>query len=74
MAIYEQSTSMRMFAHMVPKGQIAFTSLYSQFTYGVKMTGVAANSGLLTGGPRPPRQKPSHSIILTGIPTRTTTH
>jgi len=38
------------------------------------MTGVAVKSGLLTGGSRPPRQKPSHSVILTGIPTRTTTH
>eukprot|EP00955_Chlamydomonas_euryale_P018454 196283-Chlamydomonas_euryale.AAC.2 len=33
----------------------------SQFTYGVKMTGVAVKTGLLTGGSRPPRQKPSHS-------------
>eukprot|EP00955_Chlamydomonas_euryale_P089371 364460-Chlamydomonas_euryale.AAC.4 len=38
------------------------------------MTGVAVKSGLLTGESRPPRQKPSHSVILTGIPTRTTTH
>eukprot|EP00955_Chlamydomonas_euryale_P118547 366548-Chlamydomonas_euryale.AAC.9 len=38
------------------------------------MTGVAVKSGLLTGGSRPPRQKPSLSVILTGIPTRTTTH
>eukprot|EP00955_Chlamydomonas_euryale_P049705 354321-Chlamydomonas_euryale.AAC.8 len=48
---------------------------YSQFTYGVKkMTEVATKSGLLTRGPRPPHQKPSHSIILTGVPTRTTAH
>eukprot|EP00955_Chlamydomonas_euryale_P113736 366230-Chlamydomonas_euryale.AAC.17 len=38
------------------------------------MTGIAVKSGLLTRGspPPPPRQKPSHSVILTGIPTRTT--
>eukprot|EP00955_Chlamydomonas_euryale_P062226 358313-Chlamydomonas_euryale.AAC.11 len=38
------------------------------------MTGAAVKSGLLTGGSQPPRQKPSHSVILTGIPTCTTTH
>eukprot|EP00955_Chlamydomonas_euryale_P081083 363520-Chlamydomonas_euryale.AAC.9 len=49
-------------------------SAYSQFTYGVKMTGVAVKPGLLTRGSRPPRQKTSHSVILTGIPTRTTAY
>eukprot|EP00955_Chlamydomonas_euryale_P092279 364693-Chlamydomonas_euryale.AAC.13 len=38
------------------------------------MTGVAVKSGLLTRASRPPRQKPGHSVILTGIPTRTTAH
>eukprot|EP00955_Chlamydomonas_euryale_P060291 357670-Chlamydomonas_euryale.AAC.2 len=38
------------------------------------MTGVALKSGLVTKGSRPPRQKTSHSVILTGIPTRTTAH
>eukprot|EP00955_Chlamydomonas_euryale_P069758 360572-Chlamydomonas_euryale.AAC.9 len=33
-------------------------SANSQFTYGVKMTGVAAKSGLLTGGSRPPVKSP----------------
>eukprot|EP00955_Chlamydomonas_euryale_P086683 364234-Chlamydomonas_euryale.AAC.16 len=38
------------------------------------MNGVAVKSGLLTRGFRPPRQKPNHSVILMGIPTRTTAH
>eukprot|EP00955_Chlamydomonas_euryale_P100731 365303-Chlamydomonas_euryale.AAC.18 len=46
----------------------------SQFTYGVKMTGIAVKSGLLTRESRPPRHKPSHSVILTGILTCTTAH
>eukprot|EP00955_Chlamydomonas_euryale_P086546 364223-Chlamydomonas_euryale.AAC.5 len=36
------------------------------------MTGIAVKFGLLTTGSRPPRQKPRHSVVLTGIPTRTT--
>eukprot|EP00955_Chlamydomonas_euryale_P106133 365683-Chlamydomonas_euryale.AAC.2 len=38
------------------------------------MTGVAVKSGLLTRRSRPPCQKISHSVISTGIPTRTTAH
>eukprot|EP00955_Chlamydomonas_euryale_P117249 366462-Chlamydomonas_euryale.AAC.34 len=34
---------------------------YSQFTYGVKMTGVAVKSGLLTGGLDPPSKSQSFS-------------
>eukprot|EP00955_Chlamydomonas_euryale_P096603 365023-Chlamydomonas_euryale.AAC.11 len=44
----------------------------SQFAYRVKMTGAAVKSGLMTRSSRPPCQNPSHSVILTGIPTRTT--
>eukprot|EP00955_Chlamydomonas_euryale_P093976 364818-Chlamydomonas_euryale.AAC.35 len=33
---------------------------YSQFTYGVEMTGIAVKSGLLTRGLDTPRQKHSH--------------
>eukprot|EP00955_Chlamydomonas_euryale_P051044 354737-Chlamydomonas_euryale.AAC.1 len=38
------------------------------------MTGVAVKSGLLTRESQPHCQQPSHSVILTGIPTRTTAH
>eukprot|EP00955_Chlamydomonas_euryale_P003482 37554-Chlamydomonas_euryale.AAC.3 len=38
------------------------------------MTGIAVKSTLLTRVSRPPPSKASQSVILTGIPTRTSAH